>query len=377
MVASTRGRHVDVSVVTSGHDVADARLHRVVAALLDAGLTVEVLGLGDPGDAPVGALARTWSRGGMLARAVRAAALPWRGHGQVLLSLDPDSALGCAVAARALRRRWVADVHEDYPALLEDRAWARGVRGGAAGVLANAATRVVGRADLTAVADDHVPPLDGQARRRIVVRNLPDLSVVRSGSESGSAPAAGDPLRAVYVGDGRRSRGLEPMLEAVAAAPGWELDLVGPLHAPDDEWARRRVARDDLRGRVRLHGRLPPQTSWRVAAGASVGFALLDDTPAFRAAVPTKVYEYLAAGLAVLATPLPRVADLVAGSGAGAVAGTSGEAAAVLREWGEQPARLERARERAREWAEEHLTGPSPYAALAREVAALLDLRPL
>jgi len=31
----------DVSLVTSGHDVADARLHRLVAALTDSGLTVD------------------------------------------------------------------------------------------------------------------------------------------------------------------------------------------------------------------------------------------------------------------------------------------------------------------------------------------------
>jgi hypothetical protein len=37
-----------VTVLTSGHDVADARLHREVAALRRAGLRVEVLGLAEP-----------------------------------------------------------------------------------------------------------------------------------------------------------------------------------------------------------------------------------------------------------------------------------------------------------------------------------------
>ena len=46
------GSGYDVSLVTSGHDVADARLHRLVAALTDSGLTVEVIGLGDPAAAP-------------------------------------------------------------------------------------------------------------------------------------------------------------------------------------------------------------------------------------------------------------------------------------------------------------------------------------
>ena len=370
--SSRRGVHV--SVVTSGHDVADARLHREVRAFVEAGLRVEVLGLGDREDAPPGTVARTWPRGGLVSRGARAVVLPWRARGSVLVSLDPDSALGCAVAARALRRRWVADVHEDYPALLEDRGWARGVLGGVAGVLARAATRVVARADLTVVADDHVPPREGEARQRLVVRNVPDLAVVLPHGTCEQRPRSSSRRRAVYVGDGRRSRGLEAMLEALAAAPGWELDVVGPLHGPDDGWARERIARDDLLGRVRLHGRLTPDASWRVAEGAEVGLALLDDTPAFRASVPTKVYEYLAAGLAVLATPLPRVADLVAASGAGVVVGTPADAGAVLRGWTAAPEGLDAARANARAWSEKHLRGPSPYAALARHVRSLVPI---
>ncbi|MGR6997932.1 hypothetical protein ACU686_07245 [Yinghuangia aomiensis] len=43
---------VDISIVSSAHDVADARLHRTAAALLRAGMTVEVIGLGDAPAAP-------------------------------------------------------------------------------------------------------------------------------------------------------------------------------------------------------------------------------------------------------------------------------------------------------------------------------------
>ncbi len=52
-------RAIDVSIVTSGHDVADARLHREVAALVARGLHVEVLGLGDEADGPPGVTVRT------------------------------------------------------------------------------------------------------------------------------------------------------------------------------------------------------------------------------------------------------------------------------------------------------------------------------
>ena len=81
----------DVSIVTTGHDVADARLHREAAALLRAGLVVEVLGLGDPSAGPKGASVRAAPRTGMLRRTARALVWPWRASGRVLLTIDPET----------------------------------------------------------------------------------------------------------------------------------------------------------------------------------------------------------------------------------------------------------------------------------------------
>ncbi|HSP60589.1 MAG TPA: glycosyl transferase, partial [Ornithinimicrobium sp.] len=72
---------MDVSVVTSGHDLADARLHREVAALLDHGIRVEVLALGHGVDAPAGTTARTWRRRGPVGRAALAAEMAARARG--------------------------------------------------------------------------------------------------------------------------------------------------------------------------------------------------------------------------------------------------------------------------------------------------------
>ncbi|HEU4674620.1 MAG TPA: hypothetical protein VFS29_01415, partial [Motilibacteraceae bacterium] len=97
---SAAGARPDVSVVTSGHDVADARLHREVAALSAAGLRVQVLGLGDPAAGPRGAVVRTRARRGPAGRALLAATAPWQADGAVLVTLDPDVALSArAVAA--------------------------------------------------------------------------------------------------------------------------------------------------------------------------------------------------------------------------------------------------------------------------------------
>ncbi|MDN5789426.1 MAG: glycosyl transferase, partial [Micrococcales bacterium] len=120
---------VDVSIVTSGHDVADARLHRVAAALQATGLCVQVLGLGDPADGPLGAEVSTAQRGSLARRSHTAYRHARSARGKVLLALDPDSLMTCLAVGRLRGRAVVADVHEAYAALLRDRAWARGWRG--------------------------------------------------------------------------------------------------------------------------------------------------------------------------------------------------------------------------------------------------------
>lgn len=336
---------IDISIVTSGHDVADARLHREVAALHRAGLAVEVLGLGDASAGPPEAEVRVWDRRGGLRRAARAMAMPWSASGDVAITLDPDAAVG-AWLCRSLRGllpggrriRTVVDVHEDYRLLLRDRPWARGVRRLAGDAWARLGERAAMRADVTVVADAGLLP---GAAHRVVLRNLPDVAMLPGLSERAPRP------RAVYIGDLRRSRGLFTMLDVVTGAPGWSLDLVGPIATIDRAEAERRFAGPELAGRVRWFDRLPPRHAWEHARGAWVGLLLLDDTPAFREAVPSKLYEYLACGLPVLATPMPRTAALLEETGAGVTVSDSTEASALLRRWSREQAELDALRDAA------------------------------
>lgn len=359
----------DVSIVTSGHDVADARIHRLAAALLDAGLSVELLGLGAPEQAPPGVVTTTTPRPGLAGRAALAATYARQARGRVLVALDPDSLVTSLAAGRLRRRAVVADVHEDYAALLADRPWAAGWKGRVAGAVAGAATWAARRADLVVVADDHVPPIS--ARRRVVLRNLPYPGMLPGPSQLETRP------RALYVGDVRASRGLWSMIEGIEGAPGWTLDVVGPVSRNDEARLTAYLAEGPARERVRVHGRRPPREAWRLAEGAACGLVLLEDTPAFRAALPSKLYEYVASGLPVIVTDLPRQRAFVEAQGVGVVVSPGpgcGEAvAAVLRRWSESPEELARLRARTHEFRATADEWSSAYAAAAAAVRALLS----
>ncbi|MDQ1745886.1 MAG: hypothetical protein QOD07_149 [Frankiaceae bacterium] len=340
-------------------------MHRLVNALVRRGLAVEVVGLGDPASAPPGVAAvRAHPRQGRARRLRDALTMPWTAQGRVLVVLAPEMVPSAWLARSLRRRRLAVDVYEDYAKLAHDRPLGPAQRAAAVAVV-RLATSLSARADLTSVADAHVPP--ARARRRLVVRNLPDLTTL-------PAPAAPEPQpRAVYIGDVRRSRGLVTMLTALELAPGWALDVVGPVAAADQPWLDEWRATSAAAPRLRLHGRLPPAQAWQVASGAWVGLSLLDQTPAFREAVPSKLYEYAAVGLPSLATPLPRVVELLRESGAGVVVDDATAAATEMRAFAADPTRLGGLRERALAWAASLAAGGSPYDDWAAHVARLVE----
>ena len=368
------------------HRSADARLHRTVAALINTGLDVELLLACGPGvtvaaasaAAPPGATLRLHHSRGVLGRVVDAIRLPWQARGAVVfvLGLEPLPSARLRATLTGRRTAVAVDLYEDYRRAALDRAWTSGRsrallrRVVVAGT--GVATRLAKRVDLVVVADVQVPPgntSSDRVRRRLVVRNLP---------MSGHLPAPVPPEirpRAVYIGDIRASRGLDLMLDTMAASPGWDLDLVGPVASADQERLVARLAGDpDLASRVRLHGRLPPAQAWALAAGAWVGLAMLRDTPAFREAVPSKIYEYWACGLGVLVTPLPRQATLVTEVGAGQVVADAEQAAAALAEVVRRPDTLLSWQDRAQTWWQRQ-DATADYARLGEAVRALASPR--
>lgn len=348
--------------------MADARLHRIAAALGRAGASVEVHGLGDATLGPSGCRVTTAAAAGKLVRLQRALTWPFRATGDVLVTIDPDTSPAAMAAARVWRRRWVADVHEDYAALLEDRSWVPRPLVKVLQMGVGVMNALIRRADLVLVADEHVPPR--QARNRQVMRNEPDFSLLPPLEQA----ADGSPWRAVYIGDNRSSRGLRTMVEAVAATARdpepWQLDLVGPVAESDREWLERRLSESDC-ALVKAHGRRDPQTSWEIAAGADVGLCLLEATPAFAEAMPSKVYEYLACGMPTVATPLPRVTELLHRTGAGVVVDSSAEATATLRRFSEDSTWRRELRDAAREAGEVARTRRNTYDEAATRI---LDL---
>lgn len=301
---------VQCLILTTAHHRDDARLNRHLDTLDRRG--VSTLLIADRPGSP-------WRR------LLFAPFLTWRHlrsvKPQAVLLPDPELYVAGTLVARLLRVRAIIDVHEDYAAAAADRDW---VPGFLRPLLASLATILValGRrvAHATVVAADHLRrPGD------LVVPNIPATRWFPTSTPAGARPAA------VYVGDITVSRGAHEMVGLLALVPDLHLELIGSI--TDDFRAELLNLARNSADRLLLTGRLPYQEAWQRAAGATAGLSLLRDTPAYRLAVPTKVWEYMAVGLPVIASSLPSQRQLLEETKSGVVVESVQQAAEVLTSW--------------------------------------------
>jgi glycosyltransferase involved in cell wall biosynthesis len=147
----------------------------------------------------------------------------------------------------------------------------------------------------------------------VVVRNVPDRVLE-------TAEPRQEEALAVYVGLLAPSRGLEQAVRALPAARGLRLRLIGP----DAESFSAQIAREaehaGVAERVEILPPVPPAQVIDAIAGARLGLVLIQPTSlSHRLSLPNKLFEYVAAGVPVLASDLPVIGPLVRQEGLGEV----------------------------------------------------------
>ncbi len=147
--------------------------------------------------------------------------------------------------------------------------------------------------------------------RPIVVHNVPEHA----------EPAPTDALRTkagaeanivilLHQGNIQKHRGCSLMVDAMTSVEGAMLVFLGG--GPLKEELRRKADRRGLANKVRFIDPVPPAGLLSMTASADIGITLLEDTCLnHRLALPNKLFEYLMAGLPVLASNLPEAGSLV------------------------------------------------------------------
>jgi glycosyltransferase involved in cell wall biosynthesis len=151
-----------------------------------------------------------------------------------------------------------------------------------------------------------------------VIRNVP----VRPAAISNESPSALHVLLGVesnvpiilYLGMIGKGRGLETFIRSMQwVQPGAVAVIMGsPWGTAYLESLRSEASHLGLSERVRFLPAVPPSEVHRHASGATIGIAAIEDyCLSYRYSLANKVFEYIQAGLPVVATDLPEMANLV------------------------------------------------------------------
>lgn len=304
-----------------GDATGSSRALRQIRALVAMGLAVRVVQVGPPrrpeavpAGVPVRVLPRPEGRGpAFFWAAYRAVRTAVRTEPAALyLASDLYVLPALAEAARRHGGRLVYDSRELYAAL--DSTAGRPL---VAAVWRAVERRHIRRADAVltvgeAIADRLVTAYG--IDRPTVLYNAPEAGL--DGDPSLLRTRLGLPddgrLLVLYQGLFRPGRGLPALVEAAHAVDGVRLVLIGE-GAFEGEVARLGAGLGD---RLAVHPFVPPDDLAALTPGADLGACLIEPlTESLRLSLPNKLFEYLSAGVPVLASPLPEIRRVAEGAG--------------------------------------------------------------
>jgi len=125
----------------------------------------------------------------------------------------------------------------------------------------------------------------------------------------------------LYLGGLMGGRGIEYLVRSMNAVPDAHLVLLGSGHQAGELAEEARAL--GVAERVHLLPPVPSDDVVGYAASATVGVSpIVDSCLNYRYSLPNKLFQYMAAGLPVVASDFPQVREVVIGSGAGLVTDT-------------------------------------------------------
>jgi glycosyltransferase involved in cell wall biosynthesis len=338
-MADPRRHHV-VMLVRNAY-THDSRVEKEARTLIAAGYRVSIVADGMPGlpshEIRDGSQVHRVTRRGPRIPGVRFVLHEWRLarrlralHPTVLHAHDTNALVPVAFAAKRLRIPYVYDAHDLWlgrPRRERGRLYFR-LSQLYYGLVER---RLVPRAAATLTVS---PPIVGHLRRRYrlpavhLVPNYPEVVTSPERRELRDLPGGEeiDPARPVvlYLGGLMAGRGLEQLVDAIALAPEAQLVLLGDG-----------VEEGRLRERASVSGAsvlvlppVPPELVEAYAASAALGVSpIVPSCLNYRYSLPNKLFQYMAAGIPVVASDFRQVREVVDGSAAGIVVDTTRPAA--------------------------------------------------
>jgi glycosyltransferase involved in cell wall biosynthesis len=226
---------------------------------------------------------------------------------------DPEL-LPVGLILRALGRRTVYDVHEEFPKQILSKGWIPRPLRPIVSQIAGFGEYWMSRAMTGIVASAPAIATRFPADRCVVVQNFPLISELAAPADLESATRL---FQVAYVGGIGRIRGIVEVVRAMELLPTTceaRLALVGRIHPADLEVELRKMPGFK---RVDFLGWKSREEVARILAQSRVGIVTFLPEPHHVGSQPTKLFEYMSASLPVIASDFPHSRQIVEGAGSG------------------------------------------------------------
>jgi glycosyltransferase involved in cell wall biosynthesis len=232
---------------------------------------------------------------------------------------DPDL-IPVGLLLKLCGKRVVYDVHEDVPRDILVKDWIASPLRKAVAAGAEATQVVCGWAFDGILAATPVIAARFPGHRTLTVQNFPRLAPQGT---SPATPYASRPFQAIHVGLLDRYRGAHQMALAISKLPESlksQLVIAGKFNPPHLKQEIQSMAGSE---RFEYRGWLSREGVMNLLQEGRVGLALAQPWQAYAESQPNKLFEYMAAGLPVIASNFPGWREFILNSNCGLVVDSS------------------------------------------------------
>ena len=311
-----------VCILTSVHPAFDTRIfHKQAKTLVKAGYDVSLIARHGNNEVVDGvkivALAKSKDRFRRMIGSLRLVKPALREKAQVYHFHDPELIPVAVLIKLVTRKKIIYDVHEDVPRQIMTKEWVPTYsRGLVSTVFALAERASFPFFDAVVAAGEDIVLHLPHSPRLVVIRNFPSLEIARQAEGGHGQKSKGEPVVLIYVGGLSEDRGARKMVEAVGYLQGKaRLVLVGSFSDPRLEHELREKATEE----VEFTGQVPYQKVFSFLSKGDIGLICFHPTPNNIASSwrNNKLFEYMAAGLPVIASNFSAFKEVIDGNNCG------------------------------------------------------------